>query len=254
MAEICEHLHRVDDYRSGDEVCLGCGLVLASILVHSEQATVAARGYGARDLCDGVGAADGGDGGDSGCGRRRNTPTMLAFILDTCSKLHLTDETAVQSDRYFRKLRQLAATRGFSNVDLAAFAIYCHAAQHCAGRTPQDVAVACGADPRRLCDLHELCAPNTGGQDDVFNDAKCFLGELVYNLHIPAPDEMLLREWVDRMPLEGCRPKTLAAAVTHLFCQKVGRAGGGVTAIARACGISPACLRRAAAKLKTMYM
>jgi transcription initiation factor TFIIIB Brf1 subunit/transcription initiation factor TFIIB len=243
MTEQCSHPTRLDDERTGDEVCTGCGLVLSSFLTLP---AVSARDFGI--------GSDAADYGGSCCHDRTYRPAgWEAFISDTCFNMCLAAETAICSYRHYRKMREHSSSRGFCNLDLAAFAIYSNCVQIGAGRSPHQIANATGADVRRMCDLQDIFHDTSL----LYDDAKCYLSHLRYHLDLTGSDEMVLRGWVDAMPLDGCRPQTLAAAIVYMYCEMDNRERDNRKRswkeIAIAAHVSIDCLRRTVNRLKIMY-
>jgi transcription initiation factor TFIIIB Brf1 subunit/transcription initiation factor TFIIB len=223
MTDFCNHFTRLDDEHTGDEVCTDCGLILGAVYSHTLSA-----------------AANG--------NIRKEDPKQKIFFLDTCFNECLTEATATDSYNYYMKLRKHPKSRGFSNIDLAGFALYSCTTQACVGRSPQQIAAAVGANARRMCDLQDIFR-----QENVFDDAKHYVAPLRYHLDLTNSDEMVLRSWVAAMPLEGCRPQTLASAIVYIYCEQDNRRGRSPKEIAHAGGISVDSLSRTVKKLKMMY-
>jgi transcription initiation factor TFIIIB Brf1 subunit/transcription initiation factor TFIIB len=234
--DVCGHFSRYQDDNSGDELCTSCGLVLGRLL-HYPPGTI------------------GGDENIDDKLFRAGKWNAKAYFYDACMNECLTTQTAIDSYRYYKKMRRHSSSKGFPNIEVAAYALYACAAEAGAGRSPHHIARISGISVKksgRLSDLQKIFPhPNAS----IFDDAKNYISNLCYYLHLTGRDKMTLHRWVDDYHLEGCRPQTLAAALAYIYCQScnVVMRRSNATRAAQAAGVSVDSLRRAVKKLTVMY-
>ena len=189
QGEICLHNNTIDDEKSGDNICLSCGLVLDKIFKDSNQKY---RAYDAPSYIN-----------------------IREFIYDVCENGTVAKSTAVYAYHYFESIKPLLAPCNFKDKLLASYAIYYALNKHHTPRTPEEVQYFTGCNAADLWHVEgKLSLLDTNNSPlEYVNRFASLLGLSYYDMKCIKHLIMELHDF------PSLRPQTVVAVITHLYCK-----------------------------------
>jgi transcription initiation factor TFIIIB Brf1 subunit/transcription initiation factor TFIIB len=213
----------VDDWRTGDAVCLDCGLVLGGVFLdghlrggYSDTAlttttTTTTTAPPAPPLVPRI----------RGVGGSTLYDSWRIFILDVCRNMHISDAVVEPAHKMFCQMVCEEDLEQFSHADFAAFAIRYCALKYCDDlRAAKDVCHYAGTVVKRSHRLEWRYPMNVGGQRDEAALGS-MLQRLCFDAGISRRHTIKILKAVEALRKTGqvtCKPTTLVVACTFLFC------------------------------------
>jgi transcription initiation factor TFIIIB Brf1 subunit/transcription initiation factor TFIIB len=195
----CEHIVRVEDYSTGDEVCVQCGLVLSQLYCYPSNEVVL---------------------DDFDCTTKVQTKINYT-IRDLCNLVHLSEEGNIRragelADKFELELLLNKKTcRRRACID--AYAVYHILQQNSSTYTIDDVARLSNTDSKKLWQLHKLFQEHNWIMDGPEKHVERFC----YFLGLKREESIKIinsERWASCKELfRGCRPANAAAAIMYSY-------------------------------------
>jgi transcription initiation factor TFIIIB Brf1 subunit/transcription initiation factor TFIIB len=218
---MCEHKETVDDYSTGDCVCIICGLVI--------------------DQCY----------SDVSCGENIRTSAEAiwrTYFLEICANLNLSESVATDCFYLFQRYSKSLVYKRFRKRDLAAYSLYRTVLNNGVGKTVEEVCLFAGVPTQSVWKIEkeiQLTANEEKPENHV--DKFCYFLDLTRRDGAKIRKVLTSNEVLDSV--EGCRPQNIAVAVIIIFCEtcKIDKT---VNFICQTCGVSVSSVRQIVKKLR----
>jgi transcription initiation factor TFIIIB Brf1 subunit/transcription initiation factor TFIIB len=198
--EDCRHDQRIDDFITGDEVCILCGLVTGRLFMHPSPVGTSATLVARPIVCK--------SGSD--------------VITDTCHLFQLGDGVVAEAIEQFNRLgERLTRDRVVHNSKLLAlYAVYSIMMQRKTSWSLTDFAARVEVHPRKLWKLQvqvDRVGEDSGGHDEPTNYIDTFCYHLELDSSAASQVHQQLNKLVYAALTDGCRPKNIAAAAIYVI-------------------------------------
>jgi transcription initiation factor TFIIIB Brf1 subunit/transcription initiation factor TFIIB len=221
-SEKCLHSQNLADDRTGDIICILCGLVLEPLFAEQEHA----RG-GRMESATGEGE-------------------VAAFMRDVAAQSHISARVVDLSLSYFHKIRQRLESHRpkFTAHILAAYCLYEISSKEGVSRTVEEIAYFAGCSTNKLWSVESAL-----NLEETLNSPSDYVDRYCNQLEMSYAQSKEVHKVLDKLPfLQDMKPQSAVATAIRYYCVE-NKSKLSLRSICEACNVSPANIQNAIRKI-----